>query len=190
MEDDKEERECEDERWRDLHDAELASLKRMFIFVYLSQVIKTVYINFDNNVIFTLGMEDEEVVMEARPKKAEYAFSYDQPSFASTPPSSSKVEEDDDDSEDEPFVPPPGIKLPLGLETVSTRFSFVHYVHFQPDNQKLNHVIERTAVFVVKQGPQMEIVIKAKQRTNQEQVSVFVIFVIHTSSFLNIFRTY
>ncbi|GMS89248.1 hypothetical protein PENTCL1PPCAC_11423, partial [Pristionchus entomophagus] len=121
-EEEKEERECEDERWGDLHDAELASLKRM---------------------------EEEEV----RPKKAEFSFSYDQSSSA--PSSSSKVEEEDDDSEDEPFVPPVGIKLPLGLET--------------PENQKLNHVMERTAVFVVKQGPQMEIVIKAKQRNNNEQ---------------------
>ncbi|GMT19057.1 hypothetical protein PFISCL1PPCAC_10354, partial [Pristionchus fissidentatus] len=121
-EEEKMEKECEEERWRDLHDAELASLKRM---------------------------EEEEY----RPKKAEFAFSYTQP--AADSPSSSKVVEEDSDSEDEPFIPPSGIKLPVGLET--------------PENQKLNHVIERTALFVVKQGPQMEIVIKAKQRNNQEQ---------------------
>ncbi|GMR42144.1 hypothetical protein PMAYCL1PPCAC_12339, partial [Pristionchus mayeri] len=121
-EEEKAERECDDERWKDLHEAELESLKRM---------------------------EEEEV----RPKKAEFAFSYDQPSITCS--SSTQVEEEEDDSEDEPFIPPSGIKLPVGLET--------------PENQKLNHVIERTALFVVKQGAQMEIVIKAKQRNNQEQ---------------------
>ncbi|CAJ0942145.1 unnamed protein product, partial [Mesorhabditis belari] len=89
-------------------------------------------------------------------KRAEVAFSYD--NQAIEPKKEEVIEEVDDsgsDSETEPFETPEGVKLPMGLQC--------------PPNQKLNHIILRTAGFVVEKGVQMEIVIKAKQRNNLEQ---------------------
>uniref|UniRef100_A0A0N4WW52 Surp module n=1 Tax=Haemonchus placei TaxID=6290 RepID=A0A0N4WW52_HAEPC len=94
---------------------------------------------------------------DTRPKKAEIGFDYGTGERNTNGESGDAAGSDDSDSETEPFVPPPGIKLPVGLVV--------------PDNQKQNHIIERTALFVVTKGPQMEIVIKAKQRNNTEQVS-------------------
>ncbi|CAJ0596659.1 unnamed protein product [Cylicocyclus nassatus] len=90
---------------------------------------------------------------EARPKKAEIAFDYGTSGASGNGDAGAAAE--DSDSETEPFEPPAGIKLPMGLAL--------------PENQKQNHIIERTALFVVTKGPQMEIVIKAKQRNNTEQ---------------------
>ncbi|VDM65508.1 unnamed protein product, partial [Strongylus vulgaris] len=91
---------------------------------------------------------------EERPKRAEIGFNYGTTDLGRNG-DAKDAGGDDSDSESEPFEPPPGIKLPLGLAL--------------PDNQKQNHIIERTALFVVTKGPQMEIVIKAKQRNNTEQ---------------------
>uniref|UniRef100_A0A7I4YF40 SWAP Surp domain containing protein n=2 Tax=Haemonchus contortus TaxID=6289 RepID=A0A7I4YF40_HAECO len=92
---------------------------------------------------------------DTRPKKAEIGFDYGTGETKTNGESGDAAGSDDSDSETEPFVPPPGIKLPVGLVV--------------PDNQKQNHIIERTALFVVTKGPQMEIVIKARQRNNMEQ---------------------
>ncbi|VDM59276.1 unnamed protein product [Angiostrongylus costaricensis] len=102
-----------------------------------------------------LCSEDDE---ETRPKKAEIGFDYKN-NNSKTNGGTADLESDGSDSEAEAFEPPPGIKLPLGLAV--------------PDNQKQNHIIERTALFVVTKGPQMEIVIKAKQRNNTEQGMLF-----------------
>lgn len=67
--------------------------------------------------MFFLEKEEEE----ARCRKAEIGFDYGTSDTKHTDdvvgPSN-----DDSDSESEPFEPPPGIKLPLGLAVVSQKF--------------------------------------------------------------------
>ncbi|XP_076619773.1 suppressor of white-apricot isoform X2 [Colletes latitarsis] len=75
---------------------------------------------------------------------------------------SSKITCDDSQSpkqsegsqEDQAFVPPPELEIPEGIPL--------------PETQKLNAIITKTALFISRQGGQMEILIKAKQANNPQ----------------------
>ncbi|XP_033357887.1 splicing factor, suppressor of white-apricot homolog isoform X1 [Bombus vosnesenskii] len=56
--------------------------------------------------------------------------------------------------EDQTFVPPPDLEIPEGISL--------------PETQKLNAIITKTALFISRQGGQMEILIKAKQANNPQ----------------------
>ncbi|XP_076236124.1 suppressor of white-apricot [Calliopsis andreniformis] len=56
--------------------------------------------------------------------------------------------------EDQAFVPPPDLEIPEGI--------------LLPETQKLNAIITKTALFISRQGGQMEILIKAKQANNPQ----------------------
>ncbi|XP_053974769.1 splicing factor, suppressor of white-apricot homolog isoform X1 [Hylaeus volcanicus] len=56
--------------------------------------------------------------------------------------------------EDQAFVPPPELEIPEGISL--------------PETQKLNAIITKTALFISRQGGQMEILIKAKQANNPQ----------------------
>ncbi|XP_076675955.1 suppressor of white-apricot isoform X2 [Andrena cerasifolii] len=56
--------------------------------------------------------------------------------------------------EDQTFVPPPELEIPEGISL--------------PETQKLNAIITKTALFISRQGGQMEILIKAKQANNPQ----------------------
>uniref|UniRef100_A0A1I7TB41 SURP motif domain-containing protein n=1 Tax=Caenorhabditis tropicalis TaxID=1561998 RepID=A0A1I7TB41_9PELO len=89
--------------------------------------------------------EQEEEERKAKAERSAIGFDY----------GTGTVKTPESDSEDEPFEAPEGVKFPVGLEL--------------PPNMKLHHIIEKTASFIVANGAQMEIVIKAKQRNNAEQ---------------------
>ncbi|XP_014467681.1 PREDICTED: splicing factor, suppressor of white-apricot homolog isoform X2 [Dinoponera quadriceps] len=56
--------------------------------------------------------------------------------------------------EDQAFIPPPELEIPEGIVL--------------PETQKLNAIITKTALFISRQGSQMEILIKAKQANNPQ----------------------
>uniref|UniRef100_A0A915CUH3 SURP motif domain-containing protein n=1 Tax=Ditylenchus dipsaci TaxID=166011 RepID=A0A915CUH3_9BILA len=96
-------------------------------------------------------VEEEEQVQRSR--RAEFAFNYD-----SAPIETSARPEESSSSEEEieeKYEMPEGLKLPMGIDL--------------PETMKHSTIIEKTAMFVVQQGPQMEVVIKAKQRNNIQQ---------------------
>ncbi|KAL3124090.1 hypothetical protein niasHT_004679 [Heterodera trifolii] len=94
-----------------------------------------------------------EEANQKRGKGAEIGFTYEE---GETDKIDMVGECEETTAEDEqPYEQPQSLKLPVGIVT--------------PETMKQNALIERTAQFVVTQGPQMEVVIKAKQRQNAEQ---------------------
>uniref|UniRef100_A0A914I3M5 SURP motif domain-containing protein n=1 Tax=Globodera rostochiensis TaxID=31243 RepID=A0A914I3M5_GLORO len=92
-----------------------------------------------------------EEANQKRGKGAEFDFTYEEREVAQI----GAVDECEGVEDEQPFEQPPSLKLPMGIIT--------------PETMRQNALIERTAQFVVAQGPQMEVVIKAKQRQNAEQ---------------------
>uniref|UniRef100_A0A183C4E7 SURP motif domain-containing protein n=1 Tax=Globodera pallida TaxID=36090 RepID=A0A183C4E7_GLOPA len=92
-----------------------------------------------------------EEANQKRGKGAEFDFTYEEREVAQI----GAVDECEGAEDEQPFEQPPSLKLPMGIIT--------------PETMRQNALIERTAQFVVAQGPQMEVVIKAKQRQNAEQ---------------------
>ncbi|CAD5232942.1 unnamed protein product [Bursaphelenchus xylophilus] len=95
--------------------------------------------------------QDEREEREEKRKRAEIAFNYDEEKIKSD----DELEESDEEEANEAYQPPQGIKLPTGLEL--------------PETQRHGHLIERTAKFVVLNGPQMEVIIKAKHARDRTQ---------------------
>nr|CAD7416286.1 unnamed protein product [Timema poppensis] len=81
------------------------------------------------------------------------AFSYDE-----TPESQEEKKDDNSvdssDELDEPFTAPPELDIPINMAL--------------PETIKLNAIIEKTALFICQQGPQMEILLKMKQDKNPQ----------------------
>ncbi|XP_064489114.1 splicing factor, suppressor of white-apricot homolog isoform X4 [Ornithodoros turicata] len=77
----------------------------------------------------------------------EIAFSYNSENSAESPQAK-------DDSSEAPFKVPSGLHIPPSVP--------------QPPTMKLHAIIEKTAVFVSQHGPQMEIIIKTKQASNNQ----------------------
>ncbi|XP_064646531.1 splicing factor, suppressor of white-apricot homolog [Lineus longissimus] len=80
------------------------------------------------------------------------AFNYDQP--APTEDTEENQAEEDDEDQEEPF------------ECSEELRKFITEQFMMPETVKLNSIIEKTALFVSQHGPQMEIVIKTKQKDN------------------------
>jgi len=99
-------------------------------------------------------IKEEEESKRAR-NAAQFQFNYDDTSSIESstttfgPENTSNPEDIDDE---EPYVPSADINLPAGL--------------LPPSTMKTFNVIEKTAFLIARQGPQMEILLKAKQAGN------------------------
>ncbi|CAG2059523.1 unnamed protein product [Timema podura] len=107
--------------------------------------------------------EEEALYQEEELKRLHKALgknSYGQVAFSYDEPPESQEEKKDDDSVDssdeldEPFTAPPELDIPINMAV--------------PETVKLNAIIEKTALFICQQGPQMEILLKMKQDKNPQ----------------------
>ncbi|XP_063240225.1 splicing factor, suppressor of white-apricot homolog [Bacillus rossius redtenbacheri] len=97
--------------------------------------------------------EDEEVMYREEEAKRLAGKAYGQVSFAYDEPGGKLMDKQDiPEEEDEPFVPV--FEFPASMTLPST--------------VKLNTIIERTAMFISQQGPQMEILLRTKQASNPQ----------------------
>lgn len=117
---------------------------------------------------FSLITEEESKRLQA--SYQQISFNYD--GNTATEPK----EEPKDEEPDETFVPNPKFHIPADIEIVSCCRVMCSDCHkqnqkwfsnlLQPQSLKHHAIIEKTAKFIASQGPQMEILIKAKQSNN------------------------
>ncbi|XP_063930077.1 splicing factor, suppressor of white-apricot homolog isoform X2 [Zophobas morio] len=110
----------------------------------------------DKERYYSLHINEEEEQMykeeeQKRQKANEFQYSYDVPTDPAQEMAPTVPEAEE---KDEKFVPPPNLDVPVDIAI--------------PKTLKENIRIEKTALFVCKQGPQMEILIKAKQADNPQ----------------------
>ncbi|KAF2889529.1 hypothetical protein ILUMI_16644 [Ignelater luminosus] len=97
-----------------------------------------------------LEMYKEEELKRLHQKGNEVQYNYDVP----TDPENSQEATEMTEQDEQTFVPPPELNVPDDMEV--------------PKTVKENARIEKTAAFINKQGPQMEILIKTKQADNPQ----------------------
>ncbi|XP_055305495.1 protein suppressor of white apricot [Sitodiplosis mosellana] len=100
---------------------------------------------------------EEELYKEEKEKRQNVAYgqvglNYDQLSTATAEESTKAENQNKDEQPDEVYVPHPRFYIPPNIDI--------------PETIKVQAIIEKTAKFISEQGPQMEILIKAKQANN------------------------
>lgn len=105
-----------------------------------------------------INEEEEEMYKEEvakRQKTNAIAFNYDNPEESSETAAKEGVPTvPEKEEEDEPYKPSPVLDVPININIPQTVKEYAR--------------IEKTALFVCRQGPQMEILIKAKQADNPQ----------------------
>ncbi|KAG5879501.1 hypothetical protein JTB14_004726 [Gonioctena quinquepunctata] len=103
-----------------------------------------------------INEEEEEMYKEEEQKRKKtnaVQYSYDVPQKSESKSDGIPTVPEEDEVEEE-YIPPPILDVPVDIE--------------MPKTVKENARIEKTALFVCRQGPQMEILIKAKQSDNPQ----------------------
>ncbi|XP_016839599.1 splicing factor, suppressor of white-apricot homolog isoform X2 [Nasonia vitripennis] len=112
---------------------------------------------YNNDAEETLYHEEEikrlHQALDSEGSYSQVGFNYDDEKKSGEDSQSPKQSEGSHE-EDEAFVPEPALEIPENMTV--------------PETQKLNAIIIKTALFISRQGSQMEILIKAKQANNPQ----------------------
>ena len=103
------------------------------------------------------NISEEELKRQTASGYNQISFNYEEVKEQIGPQQSADIQQEENeevDVDDTPFTPSPNLDLPIDTEVPST--------------VKLNQIIEKTAKFISSQGPQMEILLKAKQASNPQ----------------------
>ncbi|XP_076256359.1 protein suppressor of white apricot-like [Rhynchophorus ferrugineus] len=104
-----------------------------------------------------INEEEEEMYKEEEAKRGKtntFAFNYDTPNKPESEPQNGIPTVPEKEEEEEVYVPLPTLDVPVDISIPKTVKEYAR--------------IEKTALFVCRQGPQMEILIKAKQADNPQ----------------------